>query len=44
LPLLCDENNCYTQKGGRIAAAFKFSNIIEIKAKQFDKIMAKATA
>lgn len=43
-PLLCDEGGVYTQKGGRIAAAFKFSNIVEIKAKHFDKIMAKAKA
>ena len=42
LPLLCDEQGCYTQKGQRIATAFKFNNLVEIKAKHFDKILQKA--
>lgn len=42
IPLLCDEQGCYTQKGQRIATAFKFNNIVEIKSKQFDKILKKA--
>lgn len=41
--LLCDpETNCYTQKGQRIATAFKFTNINEIPAKKFSQILAKA--
>lgn len=43
-PLLCDQNGVYTQSGQRIATAFKFNNINEIKAKHFDKILAKASA
>lgn len=42
--LLCDESGCYTQQGDRIRTAFKFNNINEIQAKQFDKIIAKAKA
>lgn len=41
-PLLCDEQGRYTQKGQRIATAFKFNNLVEIKAKHFDKILQKA--
>lgn len=42
IPLLCDDQGCYTPKGQRIATAFKFNNIVEIKSKQFDKILKKA--
>lgn len=42
--LLLDDKNCFTQKGQRIATAFKFNNIVEIPAKKFDAILAKAKA
>lgn len=41
-PLLCNEEGLYTEKGQRIATAFKFNNIVEIPAKKFDAILAKA--
>lgn len=41
--LLCDpETNQYTDKGVRICKAFKFDNINEVKAKNFDKILQAA--
>ena len=42
LPLLVDENGMYTEKGQRIATAFKFVNIVEIPAKKYDAILKKA--
>lgn len=42
LPYLCDENNRYTDKGSKICAAFKFTNINEIKTKKFDSILKAA--
>ena len=42
--LLCTPEGNYTEKGGRIMTAFKFNNINEVKAKHFDKIIAKARA
>jgi len=42
LPLLCDEEGNYTEKGQRIAMAFKFTNIVEIPAKKYDAILKKA--
>lgn len=35
---LCDEKGIYTQKGIQVSTAFKFGNLNEIKAKDFDKI------
>lgn len=39
LPLLCDENGNYTDKGLKVCGAFKFSNLNEIKAKKFNEIL-----
>ena len=41
-PLLCDEEGMYTQKGQRIATAFKFTNLVEIPAKKYEAILEKA--
>lgn len=35
---LCDENGSYTNKGIQVSSAFKFVNLSDIKAKDFDKI------
>lgn len=40
---LCDEKGMYTQKGIQVSTAFKFGNLNEIKAKDFDKIYKVAT-
>ena len=42
IPLLCDENGRYTEKGSKICMAFKFTNINEIKTKKFDAILKAA--
>ena len=42
-PLLCDENGMYTEKGKKIAMAYKFNNLSEIKTKKFDEILAIAS-
>jgi hypothetical protein len=44
LPLLCDENGMYTEKGMKVCKAFKFNNLNEIKTKDFDKILKVAKA
>lgn len=41
--LLCDESGNYTQKGMRVCQAFKFTNINEIKPKDFAKIFKAAS-
>ncbi|WOZ57822.1 hypothetical protein ZP9_00006 [Shewanella phage ZP9] len=41
--LMCDANGFYTEKGAKVAKAFKIENIANVKAKDFDKIMAVAT-
>jgi len=43
MPLLCDEDNRYTEKGMQVCGAFKFKNISEIPANMFDKILKVAT-
>lgn len=43
-PLLCDEEGMYTQKGQRIATAFKFTNLVEIPAKKYEAILKMAKA
>lgn len=39
LPLLCDENGNYTEKGLKVCKAFNFNNLNEIKAKKFNEIL-----
>jgi len=39
LPLLCDENGNYTEKGQKVCRAFKFNNLNEIKSKKFNEIL-----
>ena len=41
--LLCDANGAYTEKGIKITRAFKFSNLEDIRTKQFDKILKAAS-
>ena len=41
--LLCDDKGNYTEKGFKICQAFKFNNLNEIKAKDFDKILKAAS-
>lgn len=43
IPLLCDESGHYTQKGTKVCQAFKFTNINEIKPKDFQKILKAAS-
>ena len=43
LPLLCDEQGNYTEKGQGICSAFKFKNLNEIKAKKFNEILRHAS-
>jgi len=43
IALLCIDGR-YTEHGQRIAKAFKFNNIAEIKSKKFDTILGKAKA
>jgi hypothetical protein len=40
--LLCDNQGMYTQKGQKIARAFKFQNLTEIKSKKYDQILKAA--
>ena len=40
--LLINAEGMYTEKGQRIATAFKFKNIVEIPAKKYDAILKKA--
>jgi len=40
--LLCDTNGQYTGKGLKVARAFKFSNLEDIKSSKFDRIKAVA--
>ena len=40
--LLCDNQGMYTQKGQRIARAYKFNNLTEIKAKKYEEILKAA--
>ena len=41
--LLCDENGTYTDKGSKVARAFKFQNIQDIRSKHYDKILKAAS-
>ena len=41
--LLCDESGMYTDKGSKVAKAFKFQNITDIRTKQYDKILKAAS-
>ena len=41
--LLCDEGGLYTDKGSKVARAFKFQNITDIRTKQYDKILKAAS-
>lgn len=43
LPLLCDINGSYTEKGQKVCRAFKFNNLNEIKAKKFNEILRFAS-
>ena len=43
LPLLCDDNGLYTEKGMKVCGAFKFQNLNEILIKDFDKILKAAS-
>lgn len=40
---MCDASGYYTDKGAKMAKAFKIDNIANVKARDFDKIMAVAT-
>lgn len=40
--LLCDQQGMYTPKGQRIARAYKFNNLTEIKAKKYEEILKAA--
>lgn len=40
--LICDQQGNYTEKGLRIARAYKFNNLTEIKAKKFAEILKVA--
>ena len=42
LPLLCDADGNYTEKGDKIRRAFKFNNITQIKAKKFNDVFNEA--
>lgn len=41
--LLCDASGMYTEKGQRIAKAYKFTNLSEIKTKKFNEILGVAS-
>ena len=41
--LLCDENGNYTEKGSKVARAFKFNNLADIRTKQYDKVLKAAS-
>ena len=43
IPLLCDENGNYTEKGQKVCRAFKFNNLNEIKSKKFNEILRFAS-
>ena len=43
LPLLCDKESRYTEKGIKICTAFKFKNLNEVLIKDFDKIVKAAS-
>lgn len=40
--LLCDSQGMYTPKGQRIARAYKFNNLTEIKTKKYEEILKAA--
>ncbi|MDX1473340.1 MAG: ERF family protein [Reinekea sp.] len=40
--LLCDHQGMYTPKGQRIARAYKFNNLTEIKSKKYEEILKAA--
>ena len=42
-PLLCDETGMYTAKGEKVARAFKFTNIGEVKLGDFEKVLQVAS-
>ena len=39
LPLLCDEDGYFTEKGEQVRGAFKFDNIGDIPANKFDQVL-----
>lgn len=41
--LLCTTDGMYTEKGSKVARAFKFQNIADIRSKQYDKILKAAS-
>jgi hypothetical protein len=41
--LLCDQGGMLTEKGLKVAKAFKFNNLSEIKARKFDAILKAAS-
>ncbi len=43
LPLLCDSNGNYTEKGLKLCRAFKFTNLSDIKAKKFNEVLRAAS-
>ena len=43
MKLLCDENDYLNEKGIKLSTAFKFGNLGEILAKDFDKILKAAS-
>jgi hypothetical protein len=43
LPLLCGEDGMFTSKGEKIARAFKFNNLGEIKISDYSKILEVAS-
>ena len=43
LPLLCDSDSRYTEKGLKICGAFRFKNLDEILLKDFDKKVKAAS-
>lgn len=42
-PLLCDEAGIYTVKGEKVARAFKFTNIGDVKLSDFEKVLQVAS-
>lgn len=42
-PLLCTHDGHYTEKGMKIATAYKFKNLTDIKSKKFDEILKVAS-
>ena len=43
IPLLCDDNSMFTEKGLKLRAAFKFNNLGDVLIKDFDKILKAAS-